>query len=169
MRPLVARALNERRRRTAAKVKGRWGQGFFGERLPDYRVVITTSGPSSRKKHTFILVADNEADPDTPLHWERVTETFRCDDGIGGRLLVSLSEPLPEKVNLAKSVDVPGATLMLVFDALVSGGRHRIDLADINRIVSQLGSRIARFDTLPPEQRRIAEPALYTENLARLL
>ena len=53
----------------------------------------------------------------------------------------------------------------MVFDALVSAGRHRIDLADINRIVSQLGSRIVGLPTLAPEQRRIAEPALYAEIL----
>lgn len=169
MRPVVARALNERQQRTASKTRSRWGQGLAGQRAPGHLVMVT-SGRRNRKTHTFVLVADDEADPDMPLHWERVTERIRYDKSFGHPILLSRSEPLPDVVPLAPGVDVRATTLVVIFEALVSSERHRIDLADIHRITSDenLGGRIARLHSLSPEQRRIAEPALYSQILAHL-
>ncbi|BBY01049.1 hypothetical protein [Mycobacterium seoulense] len=164
----INEALNERRQRTTAKTRTRWGEGLGGQRAPDYLITVTTG--RGRKKHTFILVADDEADPDTRLHWERVTEKIRYDKSLGYPVLLSRSEPLPGVVPLAQGVDVRAITLVIIFEALVSKEHHHIDLAKIHRIASDetLGGRIARLHTLSPEQRRIAEPALYAEILARL-
>ncbi|MGO9352184.1 MAG: hypothetical protein ACLP3C_15675 [Mycobacterium sp.] len=147
----------------------RWGDGLTGERLPGYQILVTEHG--STKRHRFVLDPDTEDEPGGP-HWRwyagkppaRGAFTER-----GQRWWGAPRRPLPAITDLAKGVDVPGPTLEVVFDALVSGRRHRIDLADIKRIVSQLGSRIARLDTLAADQRRLVEPALYTEILARCI
>lgn len=74
-------------------------------------------------------------------------------------------------VHLADGVDVRQADLSVVLDAVAStkqrGKILELDIADLNCIVSQLGSDIAKFPSLPAEQRRIAEPALYGVILQR--
>lgn len=145
-----------------ANRRSRWGTGLEGQRLPGYRVVVTEQTQRGhRKRHTFVLDADTWDSPGGPL-WHAV----RREDRAPAREF-EFGDPLPPTVPLARGVDIPAAGLSVILDALVSQEQHRIDLADIKRIVSQLGSRIARLDTLPVAQRRLAEPALYAEILAR--
>jgi hypothetical protein len=167
-RAAITAALRERQARAEANSKrqNRWGGHFEGQRLPDYRVAVTTSG-RGKKKHTFVLVPDEEEVPSSPLHWERVTKTIR-EHLSPGTLVVSLSEPLPEVVHLAESVDVPLSTLTVILDALVSASQHKIGLDEVNYIVSQHSPRIAKFCALPAETRRLAESALYSTILATL-
>ncbi len=170
VRAAVTAALSERRMRAEAKSErqNRWGARSEGRPLPGYRVVVTTSG-RGKKKHTFVLVPDEEEVPSSPVHWERVTETLR-DHATGlssGKLVVSLSEPLPEVVHLAKSVDVPLSMLTVILDALVSGAQHKISLDEVKHIVSHHGSDITKVCALPAETRRLAESALYATILRR--
>jgi hypothetical protein len=134
-----------------------------GERLPEYRVVVTEhTRHGVAKRHTFVLIAETWDEPDGP-HWGCETDRpIRADHG-----LVAVAEPLPETIGLARGLDLPAPALVVVLEALVSGSRHHIDVADIKVIVSQLGSRITALDALSADQRRSAEPALYTEILRR--
>ena|GEM_PF-4855597 len=87
-----------------------------------------------------------------------------------------------ETVHLADGVDIAAGTLAFILDALRSDGRHHVDIDDINLVVSQLGSQIARILELPtlarrdsptPEQVeqlttvRLIRKALYKEVLRR--
>ena len=76
-------------------------------------------------------------------------------------------EELPEDgtFNLADGVDIPTSTLKAVLDALRSGERHKADLADIKRVISQLGSRIGKLEGLSDEDRQHAASAVYTQIL----
>lgn len=148
--------------------KSHWGIGFEGQPLPGYRIVVTSG--RGRKMHTFVLVSGEEEVANSPLHWEHVTETFRDhSSGIPGSrpMPASLSKPLPEKVHLATSVDIPSSILTAILDALVSGSRHKIAIDDVNYIVSEQGSDIAKVCALPEEQRGLAESALYATILRR--
>lgn len=71
------------------------------------------------------------------------------------------------RINLGGGCDPTGLTLAVVLNALRSGGRIEVDLADLKVVFSQLGSRITKLDGLPETQRRHAEAALYTEILRR--
>lgn len=74
------------------------------------------------------------------------------------------NEPLGAGVvHLAPGVDVPGATLALILDALAAAGRASLDLDDLTAVITHLGGRIAALDGLGAEHRRHAEAALYTE------
>ena len=133
----------------------RWGDGLHGERLPEYRVVVTErTRRGVAKRHTFVLVADTWNEDGGP-HWARETKNL------------PLFEPLGETVHLADGVDVAASALTVILEARVSQGRHQVDLADIKVVVSQLGSRLAALDTLTAEQRQLAEPALYAEIVRR--
>lgn len=148
---LVAAALAQRRRRAAAKARGRWGDGLDGQRPPGFRVVVTGPGRRGRriKLGSFILTEDDEPD------WQRVTGSdYR-------------SEPLPATVAVGSGVSVAAPSLRVVLDALASGGRHRIEVEDLKVILSQLGSRISHVGVLPAAQRRHAERALHTAILSR--
>ena len=79
------------------------------------------------------------------------------------------TEPLTDPFHVAAGVDVREKTLLLIFEACVSKSKHRVRLDELNLIVSHLGSRIAQLQTLTAEQRLLAEPALYSEIVARLL
>lgn len=169
----LAAGLDDRQRR--AKARNRWGKGLEGQRIPGYRVVMT-KGRRGKKGLTFVLVADDEAEADSPLHWELVTHTSKDVLGSGPLALerptanlsiTSSSRPLPAKVSLASNVEIPAGVLTIILDALVSQARHKFDLSDVKTIVPQLGSRIVQLSSLDAEQRRLAEPALYTEILAR--
>ena len=70
-------------------------------------------------------------------------------------------------IQLADGVDVPRRVLNVILGALRSGQRTRVDLADINTVVSQLGSRMKGLDSLDEDQRGHAEVALYTLILKR--
>lgn len=70
-------------------------------------------------------------------------------------------------IHLADGVDVPRRALNVIFDALRSDQRSRVDLADIEAVVSQFGSRMKRLDSLDEEQRGHAEAALYKLILQR--
>lgn len=72
-------------------------------------------------------------------------------------------------IHLADGVDVAPATLTVILDALRSDERHKVDLADIETVVSQLGSRIARLANLSDEERRHARAALYKQILERCI
>jgi len=54
-----------------------------------------------------------------------------------------------------------------IFDAVRDAGRHQVDIGDIEDVVSQLGSWISKVRQLPAEQRRHAEPALYSVIIGR--
>ena len=153
----ITAAIEARRRAYANSPRHRshWGKELEGQRLPDYRVVVTEqTRHGHRKPHTFVLDPETWDEPGGPhWRWQLHGETD-C-------------RPLPAIVPLAQGVDVPARTLVVILEALVSKARHRIDLADVNRIVSQLSPHIARLHTLSEEQRRLAEPALYTQILAR--
>lgn len=141
--------------------RSRWGEGLEGisERIPGYRVVLTNrTRRGVRKLHTFVVDADTEDEPGGP-YWGRAVETLR-PEGLDGVLTVA--EQLPEVVSLARSVDVPAPLLMVILDVCASAGRHSIDLADVNTIVSQWGSRLRALDTLAADQRAIATPALFS-------
>lgn len=75
--------------------------------------------------------------------------------------------PVDGTIDLADGVDISVKTLTVVLDALRSGKRHEVDLADIKCVVSQLGSRITKLDGLGDQDRRHATDALYTEILKR--
>jgi len=51
--------------------------------------------------------------------------------------------------HLATGVDIPTPTLIFILDALRFYRRHKVDLDDIKRVVSQLGSQISRVGELP--------------------
>ncbi len=132
----------------------------------EHQVVITEATRHGRaKRHTF---ARRFPEADGPGKWRPETprdKQFREQQSIR----VPADKPLEAgtMVHLADGVDLPATTLAVILEALASRARHQIDLVDVKRIVSQLGSRIAQLNTLPVEKRRLAEPALYTEILAR--
>ncbi|WP_137147547.1 hypothetical protein [Mycolicibacterium sp. CR10] len=169
-REAIAAALTERRRRTAAKVRSRWGAELNGQRAPGYLVVVTKPGRRGRriKQYSFVLAEDTWDEPGGP-HWERVTERFTADiPGAPTRSVICLSEPLPpDTIDIAAGVRLKTTNLRVVLDALASDGRHSIELEDMKVILSQLGSRMTHLNTLPPEKRQHAEPALYAAILAR--
>jgi len=70
-------------------------------------------------------------------------------------------------VDLGEGVTPLGFTLAVVLEALHRDGRRGVDLGDLKVVLSQLGSRITALDTLSDEQRRHAQPALYSEILKR--
>jgi hypothetical protein len=72
-----------------------------------------------------------------------------------------------DTINLGDGLSPRGDTLSVVLEALCHGGRAEIDLGDLKKILSQLGSRITGLGGLPDEQRRHAEPALYAQILSR--
>jgi hypothetical protein len=153
------------------RIYAHWGKGLEGERLPSYRVVVrerTRHGIAGR--HTFVM--DPEADepewrrysgrpPSGELPWEELP---------GERWYGVPTEPLPDVVPLAQGVDVRATTLIIIFEALVSQARHRIEVEDIHRIASDenIGGCISQLHALTAEQRRIAEPVLYTQILGFL-
>ncbi len=85
------------------------------------------------------------------LHWFWVESGSRSWQGAGewnggiDRL---------ETVHLADGVDIAAGTMAFILDALRSDGRHHVDIDDINLVVSQLGSQIARIPELPTLARR---------------
>lgn len=173
MRPEFGRALNERRRRAESKRRSRWGAGLEGHRISGYRIVVTEQARrGTAKRHVFVLSEDEEPE------WERCTGEFTADttifragenDSPPNRMVMTFSEPLPQRLDLAPGVRVSRQTLTIILDALASRGKHKIDISDINRIVSQLGSRLADLDALDSGRRILAEPALYTEILKRCI
>jgi hypothetical protein len=72
-----------------------------------------------------------------------------------------------QRVDLGEGVNPVGFTLAVVLEALHSDGRRGVDLGDLKVVLSQLGSHITGLDTLSDEQRRHAQPALYSEILKR--
>lgn len=70
-------------------------------------------------------------------------------------------------LHLATGVDISADMLTVVLDALAGDKRPGVYLDDLKCVVSQLGSVIAKLDTLKDEQRRPAEVALYVEILRR--
>jgi len=72
-----------------------------------------------------------------------------------------------KRVDLGAGVTPQGVTLAVILDALRSGQRTEVDLGDLNKVLSQIGSRITQLDALPDEQRRHAQTALFSEVLRR--
>jgi hypothetical protein len=158
---------------------------------PDYehRVVITESTRHGRvKRHTFARAFPEATGlarwrPETRGSLKELRELHRQGFGTKDKpmppalwgssrqrsLGIPPNSPLMPgtTVHLADGVDTTAETLAVVLEALASQARHQIDLTDIKVIVSQLGSRIAQLETLTAAQRRLAEPALYTEILRR--
>jgi hypothetical protein len=163
--PLAA-ALRERERRTAARGRGRWGEGLEGQRIAGHRIAVVARTRHGTRKQPFVLASKDEADPDAELCWKRVTDTvpFSVD---GHRGKIPVSEQLPPTVQLAEGAALPAAMMATIFDALLSGARHQVDLADVLRVRSQIGPRILQFNTWPRGQREHAERALYAEILRR--
>lgn len=157
-------------RRADAKTRGRWGEGLRGQRLPGYRIVVTEQRRRGiSKRHTFILDEDSWDEPGGP-HWMREPDDGLLKEHYRARATgqgMRWSQPLPPTVDLSRGVSVTAPVLTLILEALVSDGRHNIDIASVKVIVSQLGPRLTAFDTLDDGHRRLAEPALYKEVLAR--
>jgi hypothetical protein len=74
-------------------------------------------------------------------------------------------------IHLAGGVDVSQSSLNIILDAIASTATAiravDLDIADLNLIVSQLGTRLSALDSLTADQRRLAEPALYSEIVKR--
>lgn len=70
-------------------------------------------------------------------------------------------------IHLAQGLDVSSDALVIILDALASQARHQVDIADIKVVVSELGSYFRQIESLSPEQRQLAEQALYAEILKR--
>ncbi len=125
-------------------------------------VVKTRRGADSRSARTF---ASN-----SPGEWFRVlprsARQSRREDLRNG----PTTEPLGDgTVHLAEGFEPRASHLTVILDALRSGDRHDVDLADIRLVVTDnsLGRRISSLSTLTAEQRRLAQPALYAEILRR--
>lgn len=71
------------------------------------------------------------------------------------------------RLDLGAGVTPQGSTLAVILDALHAAGRTTLDRDDLKVVLSQLGSRITHLHTLPDEQRRHAQPALYSQIVAR--
>jgi hypothetical protein len=65
------------------------------------------------------------------------------------------------------NAEVPVLAANVIFDAVRDVGRPTVDIDDIKRILSQLGSEIAKLRQLPAEQRRLAESALHSAIIMR--
>lgn len=78
-----------------------------------------------------------------------------------------LNDDYGSAVHLSDGVDLDAADLAVILDALRSDERHQVDIADMKRVVSQLGSRIARLGALDETLRGHAVNALYVEILRR--
>jgi hypothetical protein len=136
----------------------------------EHQVVVTEATRHGRaKRHTF---ARRFPEADGPAKWrpepprdKQFREQLREQQSVR----IPVDKPLQPGtiVHLTDGVDLPATTLAVILEALASRARHQIDLADLKLIVSQLGSLIAQLDALPVEKRRLAEPALYAEILAR--
>ena len=63
--------------------------------------------------------------------------------------------------------EVPVPAANIIFDAVRNVGRHAVDIDDMKRILSQLGSEIAKLRQLPAEQRQLAEAALHSAIIKR--
>jgi len=154
------------------RYRSHWGKGLEGQRLPGYLVSVTErTRHDTAGRHTFVLdpYYDDTQEPGGP-RWHRYSgrPTTAVQAGVSPWAGVPY-ESLPDLVHLAQGVDIRATTLVIIFEALVSRARHRIDLVDIHRIVSdpELGSFLMRLHALPVQQRRLAEPALYTKILSR--
>lgn len=141
---------------------------------PGYRVLVSDRTHHGRRKlHTFVVHTAGERWCREPDIAKAVRGQFDRGQGTP-RNPVDLAEagmlrtPLADVEHLAPGVDVSGPTLAFIFEALASGGRHEVDLKDLNRIVSQLGSLIARTAALAEGgARQQAEAALFAEILRR--
>jgi hypothetical protein len=58
-------------------------------------------------------------------------------------------------VELADGLDPKASHLTVILDAWRSDERHEVDIADINRVVSELGSFIAQLGSRTAEERRL--------------
>lgn len=145
----------------------RWGEGLDGStRVPGYRISVTEQTGGRRvKRHTFAVGLEWE--DDAGPEWERVTGRVASRRAVQSATDIVNTDPLAPTVALARGVEVTAPALSVILDALAAAGRHRVDLADLKRVVSQLGARISKLPALTPEQRQHAEPALYCEIVAR--
>jgi hypothetical protein len=126
-----------------------------------YSVAVKThQGGRWRNVHTFAS--------HSPGEWFRLlprsARQSRREDLRSGPTTEALGDGT---VPLADGLDPKASDLVVILDALRSDERHEVDIADITRVVSKLGSFIAQLGSLTAEQRRLAEPALYAEILRR--
>lgn len=71
------------------------------------------------------------------------------------------------RVDLGDGVTPHGSTLAVVLEALHAHHQSNVDRDDLKVVLSQLGSRITNFTTLPEQQRELARAALYSQIVAR--
>lgn len=132
----------------------------------DYRVTVTAGATNL---HSFVHIVDAWFVADPPSRrqsnqWQRRLHPSNpnrpSDDGLTrapwsrGPGQLSVGDLLDERrIPFARGVEPRGDTLAVVLDALRSGGRHRVDIADVKVVLSQLGSRITRLGSLPAGQR----------------
>lgn len=157
----VAEAQSRQEYRRAA-AKHRWSTAGLDQRAPGHLITVIGERRGG-KLATFVLVADDEERADSPLHWERATETFRAAGPGESSFVLALSEPLPATVPLIPNFAIPADVLAVTLDALAADDRHAVNLDALKRIRSQLGARIRQVCALPESQRQHALPALYRE------
>ena len=126
-------------------------------RTSEYAItVVTRRGAAWRKICTFGSYTRGE--------WFRVNARSARQGRQPERRTGTLKEPLSgPTVPLAGDFPVARDQLVIVLEALRSDERHRVDVDDIKVIVSQLGWPMSQLGTLPADQLRHAEAALYKE------
>ncbi|MCB1266444.1 MAG: hypothetical protein KDB56_18050 [Mycobacterium sp.] len=150
-----------------------WGTGLEGQRLPGHRVVITEQTRRGRSnRHTFVIGHDGQwaTEPDLPKLLERTAAAGYGRPGRPADLARAgmLRRPLPATVTLSTGATVSAGALTVILDALAGDGRHRVDVADVKRVVSQLGPRLAALADLPDgDTRHAAERAVHQQILSR--
>ena len=151
----------------------RWGAGLEGQRLRGHRVVVTEQTRHGRaNRATFVIGHDDRwaIEPDLPKLLERTARAGYGQPGRPNDLERSgmLRRPLPPTVTLCAGVTVSAGALEAILDALAEDGRHRVDVADVKRVVSQLGSRLTALAGIADDQtRQAARAALCKQIVAR--
>jgi hypothetical protein len=146
--------------------------------MSKYLVTVSTASRRGRTKlHTFGKL--NEAQH---LRWFTETHASRkqmAQRRVPGSQLPSPWPPPPRRelgapyydelpdgpIRLADGVDVAYEALTMILDAMMSAGRHDVDIDDIKTVVSQQGARITALPGLSDEERQLAESALHSEIL----
>lgn len=164
---------------TAKRPPSRWGEGLEGQRLPGYRIVLTEETRHGKAKRWTFLLDEDSWDEPGGLHWIiepdrwKITErAHRAGYGTHDKPLNLKQhglarEPIPPVMHLARGLDVPREALTTILDALVSAAKHELAVADIKKIISQLGRRLVAFNALTEDQRQHAESAVFVQILSR--
>ena len=138
--------------------------------MSGYLVTVTTTKRRDRGRKTIELKTFEYDEPNQRwiYHPGRLTKKL---DGTGANVDDVISAMLSQDhgrlvgngaVWRIGNAEVSVAVANVIFDAVRNAGRHEVDIDDVNRIASKLGSRIAKLRHLPAEQRQHAEAALYS-------